>query len=325
MKAVLINPSLLNVSLDYERDAFGRHGIEFAAHDVQDEPHYAECCREAHAVMVLLQPTPRSVIEKLAMCRVIVSYGVGYDHIDAAACGERDIALCNIPGYCSQEVAAHAVALALACLRKVPLFDRLVRAGVWDNTRGYPLRRLAGQTFGLCGFGAIAQNVADMIGGFGFTRIGCDPRVDDDTFRRHGVAKVPFDELCSRSDIISLHAALTPETTHLLDYPQFLAMKKGVIIVNTARGALINEAALAQAIDAGIVKAAALDVLEREPRCGRSDSPLARYDNVVLTPHAGVQSEEAIAELRRRVVETVIAVLKGEGEAGIVNHCYPKF
>lgn len=319
MKAVLINPSLLNASLDDERETLRRHGIDFAAHDVRDDEHYVECCRGADAVMALLQPTPRSVVAGLDDCRCLVSYGIGYDHIDVAACAERGIVVCNIPGYCVQEVAAHAVALALAGLRKIAFFDRTVRAGAWDNTLGYPLRRLAGQTFGLCGFGAIARTVAEMIRGFGFRTIACDPFVDDGVFRRHGVARVSLAELCARSDVVSLHVALTPHTTHLLDFPQFASMKRGVVVVNTSRGAVINEAALARAIESGIVKAACLDVLEHEPKTSAAPPALAKYDNVIFTPHAGVQSEEAIAELRRRAVETVVAVLTGHGEASIVT------
>jgi D-3-phosphoglycerate dehydrogenase len=220
------------------------------------------------------------------------------------------ITVTYVPDYCLQEVSDHAMALLLALARKIPLSDRLVQAGRWEMPAVLPLHRLEGQVLGLIGLGNIPRKLVPKAQAFGLEVITHDPYVSPDVVKSLGVENVIFDELLARSDFISVHAPATPQTRGLLNAQAFAKMKKGVLIINTARGPLIDEPALVQALDSGQVGGAALDVLATEPP--PKDSPLLGRDNVILTPHTGFYSVDALNELQTKCAGDVARVLSGE-------------
>lgn len=319
MKAVFVdNHGLLDPKK--EKEAFGKEDITFVDANVNDDEELIAQCKDADAILVMLYKLPRPIIEKLEKCKVIVRYGIGYDNIDVQACNEKGIAVCNIPDYCFEEVAGHAAALALDCLRQVTLRDRYIRKGQWlfGGAGKYEVRRFSTLTYGLCGFGHIARQTAQYMKGFGFDMIAYDPYLPDEMFAQNGVRKVSMEELCKTADIISVHVPLSDDTRYLINKDKFAMMKKGVIIINTSRGPLINQSDLLDAMDTGIVKAAGLDVLETEPMTDLNDR-IFQYENIVLTPHFAFHSEESFEELRDKVVASAVAVLRGELPKNVVN------
>jgi D-3-phosphoglycerate dehydrogenase len=319
MKAVFVDNYGLMDSTK-EKEAFAKEGITFVDVNVQNDEELLAHCKDADAVLVMLYKFPRQIVEQLEKCKVIVRYGIGYDNVDVEACSEKGIAVCNIPDYCFEEVAGHAAALALDCLRQVTLRDRHIRKGEWlfGGAGKYQVRRFSTLTYGLCGFGHIARQTAQYMKGFGFDMIAYDPYLADEVFEQNGVRKVSMEELCKTADIISVHVPLSAETRYLINKDKFAMMKKGVIIVNTSRGPLINQSDLLDAMDAGIVKAAGLDVLETEPLTDLNDR-IFQYENVVLTPHFAFHSEESFEELRDKVIASAVTVLRGEIPKNAVN------
>jgi D-3-phosphoglycerate dehydrogenase len=266
--------------------------------------------RDADAVMVTYAKLTRDLIAQLTKCRAIGRFGLGVDNIDLPACKEKGIAVNYVPDYCIREVSDHAMALLLALIRKIPLSNKLVQAGRWEMPAVVPIRRIEGTVFGLIGFGNIPRLVAPKAQAFGISVIAHDPYAKADLFKQAGVESVGMDALLNRSDYISIHAPLTPATRGMMNAEAFAKMKKGVFVVNTARGPLIDEAALIAALDAGQVGGAALDVVTSEPLA--KDSALLGRDNVIITPHTAFYSIEALDELQRKCASDVARVLSGE-------------
>jgi D-3-phosphoglycerate dehydrogenase len=202
------------------------------------------------------------------------------------------------------------MALLLALARKIPFSNKLVQAGRWEMPAVAPLRRIEGQTLGLIGFGNIPRALAPKAKAFGLRVIAHDPYVAKNVLASYAVEGVSFDELLATSDLISVHAPLTPATRGLINAAAFAKMKKGVLLVNTARGPLIDEPALLAALDSGQVGAAGLDVIATEPP--PANSPLLGRDNLILTPHTGFYSVEALKELQTKCASDVARVLSGE-------------
>jgi len=266
--------------------------------------------RDADAILVTYAKLPGELLRELRRCKVIGRFGLGVDNIDLKTAAERGIIVTYVPDYCMQEVSDHAMALLLALARKVPFSNRLVQGGRWEMPAVAPLRRLAGQVLGLIGFGNIPRALAPKAKAFGLTVITHDPYVSKDVLAAAGVEGVSFDDLLARSDFVSVHAPLTSATRGLVNAEVFVKMKKGALIVNTARGPLIDEAALIAALDAGRLGGAALDVVATEPL--PKDSPLLGRDNVILTPHTAFYSVEALEELQTKCASDVARVLSGE-------------
>ena len=259
----------------------------------------------------------KGVIQKLQRCRCIVRLGIGYENVAVDAATERGILVCNVPTYCIDDVADHALALLMAGVRHVARQDRWIRGGRWDRTGARPARRMKGCTMGFVAFGRIARALAERVCGFGMTLLAYDPYLDAETIARYGAQKVDLDELLSRADFVTIHCPLTDETHHLLGAREFGLMKHGVFLVNTSRGPVIDETALIAALRSGKVWAAGLDVFEQEPL--PLDSPLRVFDNVVFTPHVGANSEESVADLYRIGIQIAVDVCKGRWPQGVVN------
>jgi D-3-phosphoglycerate dehydrogenase len=241
---------------------------------------------------------------------MITRAGTGFDNVDVAAATENGIVVCNAAAYCSEEVSDHTLALILACARRIVLLDRRVFSGSWgDAELAGGMRRMKNQTVGLLGFGRIARLVTRKLSGFGVRVIACDTLVSASAAASHGVEMLPLDQMLAEADYVSIHAPLTPSTYHLLNAKRFNLMKRGAYLINTSRGALINEADLVLALRQGQIAGAALDVTAIEPL--PSDSPLRELQNVILTPHFGAESSDANDELQRTTARSIIAVLRG--------------
>jgi D-3-phosphoglycerate dehydrogenase len=254
-------------------------------------------------------PVTEEVLERAASLRVVGRAGIGVDNVDVAAAAANDVVVLNVPDYAIEEVSTHALALLLACVRKVPLYDRRVKSGHWSWEDGRPLHRLRGKTVGLLAYGAIARRFAEKLAGFGLEMMAYDPYVSSEAMAEAGIEKVDRETLLESSDILSVHAPLTEETVNLLDAEAFDAMPEDAIIVHTARGGVIDTGALEEALSSGTTAAAGLDVFDPEPP---EDSPLLDRENVVLTPHTAWYAEESRRELSRSIAGDVLRVLNGE-------------
>jgi D-3-phosphoglycerate dehydrogenase len=297
-------------SLDPAKAALARVDPELRMAKSASAEDILAVAREADAILVTYAKLPGDLLRQLERCKVIGRFGLGVDNIDLPAAKEMGITVTYVPDYCLQEVSDHAMALLLALARKIPLSNTLVQAGRWEMPAVVPIYRLEGRVLGLIGFGNIPRKLVPKARAFGLHVIAHDPFVAPDVVTSLGAESVGFDELLQQSDFISVHAPLTPQTRGLLNAEAFGKMKKGVAIVNTARGPLIDEQALLQALDSGRVGAAALDVLPVEPP--PKDFPLLGRDNVILSPHTGFYSVDALNELQTKCASDVARVLSGE-------------
>ena len=254
--------------------------------------------------------------EDLPDLEVVAVMGVGVDHVNLDGATAHGVEVVHVPDYCVEEVSTHALALLLAAVRRIRLYDTQLEVNNWEWRTGRPIPRLAGRTLGFVGFGRIARRLAEKVEGFEFERIAHDPYVSRELAAEYGVELVNFDALLARSDFVSIHAPATEETVGLFDADAFAAMGDGVIVVNTSRGAIVDEAVLCDALDRDRVAAAGLDVFESEPT--DDDNPLLIRDDVVTTPHVGWYSETATEALRKRVARDVARVLLGERPANSV-------
>ena len=274
--------------------------------------------RGADAILTLDEPFTARVVDALERCRVISRFGIGVDRVDVEAATRKGIVVANVPDACVDEVSDHALALLLASSRRVRALDRAVRAGVW-STLGVAgeVRRLRGQVLGVVGFGRTGRAFAEKAAALGLRVVAHDRYVDADVIRSAGAEPVALAELLERSDWISLHLPLTHETRHLIDAAALSRTKPTAVLINTARGGLVDQAALVATLRDGTLAGAALDVFEREPPA--PDDPLLELDNVLLTSHAAFYSVEAAAEVRSRAVENVARVLRGREPLAAVN------
>jgi D-3-phosphoglycerate dehydrogenase len=303
----------------FERDILAQSGIEWVVGQYRTPETAGAAAQGADVVMVQsVRPLlTRAVIGQLPRCRCIVRLGIGYDSVDVAAATEQGILVCNVPTYCVDDVADHALALLMDGVRHVARQDRWIRAGRWDRTGAKPARRLRGCTMGFVAFGRTARALAQRVSGFGMTLLAFDPYIDGETAARCGVQKVELDDLLRRADCISVHAPLSDATRHLLSDREFGLMKQGVFIVNTSRGPVIDEAALVRALRSGKIWGAGLDVFEKEPP--PLDSPLRQFEQVTFTPHVSANSEDSRADLYRIGCEIAIDVCSGRWPQAVVN------
>ena len=274
--------------------------------------------RHADGVIVQkLGPVDAVFMDPLEKCKVIARTGIGLDPIDVPAATERGICVVHVPGYCEEEVADHTLALLLACARKVPLYDQNVKAGTWDFNVGAPLHRLRGRTLGLIGFGKISRMVARRAQGFGLRVVVHDPYLDERQVEEFDVELVSFDALLERSDFVSLHAPLNDTSRGMMNSGALGKMKSDAFLINTARGPLVNESDLVEALRSGIIAGAALDVRSEEPPSSKSE--LCELDNVILTPHAAYYSVESLELLQTLFARYTGMVLVGKRPEGLAN------
>jgi D-3-phosphoglycerate dehydrogenase len=273
--------------------------------------------RDMDALLVTWAPITAAVSAALTHCKLIIRCGIGVDNVDLVAAKARGIPVCNVPDYGVREVAEHALALALALVRQLPQIDHRLRGGNWKMMPDRPMLALHASTFATAGFGRIARTAHEMMRAFGCARIAYDPYVTVEVMTAAGVEKVELDQLFARADILSLHLPLLPETKHFVSAARLAQMKKTAILVNTARGPLIDTVALAAALKAGTIAGAGLDVYEKEPV--EKDHPLFAAPNALLTSHVAWYSESSIPKLQQLAAEEVIRGLRGEPLKNQVN------
>lgn len=261
-------------------------------------------------------PITADVMAQMPKCKIIARYGIGVDTIDLEAATAAGIIVTNNPTYCIEEVAEHTMALLLACCRKVPFYDRMVRDGRWDVSAGKPMRRLAGSTLGLVGFGNIARQVGIRAAAFGMRVLYADPFVKEGQFQVPG-QKVDLKDLLREADYVSLHPPLTPETRKMINDDTLARMKPSAYLINCARGPVVDTDALVRALDARKIAGCALDTVDPEPL--PNPHPLRGRDNVMLLPHAAWYSEQALVGLQAGAPSEVRRVLSGEWPVNVVN------
>jgi D-3-phosphoglycerate dehydrogenase len=309
MTAVVVTDQAFG-GVERERAVAESHGVDFAEHHVQTEADTIAAVAGARVVFVNFAPITRAVLAVLGPGAVVIRYGIGYDNVDAVAAAELGVAVCNVPDYGADTVADHTVALMLASLRRLNRYTATIRKDGWVAPAELgSIRGFAETTVGLIGTGRIGRAVARRLRPFGFSVVAFDPFVDGDTLRADGIEPVTLDRLLADADIVSLHAPLTEANRHLLGEEQFRSMRRGAVVVNTSRGPLIDEDALARALDDGMLGAAALDVFEVEPL--PEGSPLRELPNVLLTPHAAFFSDTSLAALQRLAAEEADRALSG--------------
>jgi D-3-phosphoglycerate dehydrogenase / 2-oxoglutarate reductase len=274
--------------------------------------------RDADAIVVVYSPLTRAVMSALEGLKTVVRTGVGYDVIDVPAATELGVIVVNIPDLWIREVANHALGLLLAWNRKIIALDRQVHGGTWGvGAMGPRTGAIHDETVGIVGLGNIGSAFARRVTAFETKVIACDPYVDDRRFKELGVERVTLEALAERADYVSVHTLLNAETRHLIGEAFFRRMKSTAILINTSRGPVVDEQALARALQDKRLAGAALDVWETEPI--GADNPLLKMDNVIATPHAAYFSSAAVAQVPRRCGEEVARVLTGQRPLNVVN------
>jgi D-3-phosphoglycerate dehydrogenase len=296
--------------VDRERAIAQRHGCSFAEYDVRSEDDTARAVRGSKVVFVNFAPITRKVLSQLAPGAVVIRYGIGFDNVDMRAAREFGVMVCNVPDYGADTVADHTVALLLALLRRVVVYTQGIRADSWLQPGDVgSIRGFAETTVGLIGTGRIGRAVATRLAPFGFRVVAFDPFVDGEALRSVGIVPLGLDELLAEADAVSLHAPLTDGSHHLLNAARLAKLKPGAVVVNTSRGPLVDESALADALHTGRLAGAALDVYETEPL--PAASRLRDIPNVLLTPHAAFYSDTSLANLQRLAAEEADRALSG--------------
>ena len=298
-------------SMSVEERLFAENGLSYTHLACRTEDKVIAECRGAGIVMNQYAPFSERVFAGLAPdLKLVVRYGVGVDNIDLEAATRHGVQICNVPDYGMNKVSDHALGLMLALVRKLAFITDRTRRGDWDYRRTIPVRRLATLTVGVVGVGRIGGLFAHKVSALGCRVLGVDP-LRPTLERQHPEARfVSFDELVAESDVISIHCPLTAETRNLFGADALARMKPTAVLINTARGGIIDEAALADAFARGAIGGAAIDTVAREPLA--PDSPLLSHPNCLVTPHMAWYSEESAEELNRKVAEEAIRFAMGE-------------
>ncbi len=305
--------------VEQERRAVEAAGGTLTTGQAITEEQVADLCKDADGVLTARAPIGARAISAMQRCRIIVRYGIGVDTVDVAAATKRGILVANVPDYCLDEVSDHALALLMMLSRQMLPAIALAKEDTWAVAKMPPLQRLRGQTCGLIGCGRIGSLLAGKVKALGMSVIIHDPYLSEPRAREMGAELVSLDALLARADFISLHAPLNDATHHLLGEAAFAKMKKTASIINTARGGLIDEAALLAALDAGKIFGAGLDVLESETAVTAIRSALVRHPKMIVTAHTAWLSQQARALLQLRAIEQALACLRGEMPYGLVN------
>ena len=297
-------------TLDPARDVLAKVDAELVMAEQPTPDSILSVASEADAVLVTYGKITSEVIDGLKNCKVIGRFGIGIDNIDIPAATAKGIIVVYAPVYCLEEVSDHAMALMLSLARKITFSNNLVSDGRWEMPAVVPIARLKGRTLGLVGLGNIPQNIVGKAQAFGMEVAASDPYCPDDIFNKLNVKKMELDELLSVSDFVSIHAPLTEETEGMFNAGAFKKMKNSAFLINTARGPLVNIDDLAAALENGEIAGAGLDVLPTEPPT--KDNPLVGRPDVILTPHTGFYSEDALLDLQTTVASDVADVLDGK-------------
>ena len=307
--------------LEIEKEVLSGVDAELAVAPDGEEETLVDLAQGCVGIMTCWAQTTRRVIEAaLPDLKVIARYGVGLDNIDVDFATRAGIPVTYVPTYCVVDVAEHALAYILALSRKLSLFNRKTREGVWDIQVGMPLRRLQGKCLGIVGFGHIGREVARRARAFDLEICVCDPVLSEEEALQAEVQLLSFEELLEKADFITLHVPLIPATESLIGRAELERMKPTAFLINTARGGLIDEDALYQALIQGEIGGAGLDVRRQEPP--EAGDRLLGLDQVLHSPHAAFYSTESLEELERQTAWEVRRVLEGQEPNNLVNPDY---
>ena len=304
-------------NLDTERQILRGIDAELLVAETGEEAELLTLAPQADGILTNWQQVTAVVLQAATQCRVVSRYGVGVDNIDVAAATACGIAVTNVPDYCMEETSDHALALLLACARRLWPLLNLTKQGGWDLQSEQPYFRLRGRTLGLVGYGRIAQALVPKAQALGLRVLAYTPRLTAVDVAPGVDVTNDLHDLLRRSDYVSLHAPTTAVTKHLINAEALRQMKPTAYLINTARGALVDETALYTAVSEGWILGAALDVLQNE--APDTNNPLLTLDNVLITPHAAFYSREAITELTTKAAQNIVAILQGQPTPYIVN------
>jgi len=304
-------------STDPEREVLEAAGIELVIAPDTSESTLADLARDVDAIMFCFAQVTSKVLEAATNCKIAARYGIGVDNVDIAKATELGIVVTNVPDYCMDEVTDHALGMILALNRRLVPHNRTVVAGGWNDVAlDQPMHRTRGATLGIVGFGRIGRALADKAVGFGMNILAYDPMIEIGT-KVDGTDAVSLDDLLAGSDFVSLHVPLIPATENMIGAPELAKMKPGSIIVNCARGGLIDEDALAASLASGHTAGAGLDVVEPTPP--DPAGALLQQENVIITPHTAFFSQASTLELEQRTAQEVVRVLAGEPPENLIN------
>ena len=304
-------------STDPEREVLEAAGIELVIAPDTSEATLADLSKDVDAIMFCFAQVTAKVLESATYCKIAARYGIGVDNVDIAKATELGIIVTNVPDYCMDEVTDHALGMILALNRRlVPHTNAVVGNGWNDVALNQPMHRTRGAILGIVGYGRIGRSLAAKAVGFGMNILAYDPLIEIGS-EIDGASVVSLDELLAKSDFISLHVPLIPSTQNMISAPQLAKMKSRSIIVNCARGGLIDEDALAQSLASGHTAGAGLDVVEPTPPDPASD--LLQQENVIITPHTAFFSQASTLELEQRTAQEVVRVLNGKKPENLIN------
>ncbi len=330
-RAVRLNADTYPVEPEEVR-TLAEAGAELVCIEGQQPDDILRAARDCDALLVVSSHVPETVIAQLTRCRTIARLGAGTDKIAVEAATQHGIVVSNVPDFCLGEQADHTMALLLSFARRLPYMQDAMRQGQWTARQHAGVHRIAGKTLGLLGFGASAQAVARRAAGFGLQLLAWTRSPDKyrELASTLGVRLLPFDQLLGRSDFVSIHLPLTALTRHLLGVAELASMKPDAVLINTSRGAIVDEAALVECLRRGAIAGAALDVFEGidvfAPPGAPAQHPLLTLDNVIATPHCAGSSVESSYESKTRGAQHAAAVLGGQWPAHLVNpEVVPRF
>ena len=300
--------------LDIERNTLAEVDAELIVAPQSDEPTLVQLAEDVDAILTCWARVTRPVIDASSKLRIIGRLGIGLDNIDVAHATSRRVLVTNVPDYCLDEVAEHALALIFALARKVAFYHGATKHGRYNLKAGLPLWRVRGKTLGIVGLGNIGRRLAEKAVGVGLNVVATGRQRRD---LPEGIEWLPLDDLLARSDFVSLHVPATPETAGMISTAQLARMKPTAFLINTSRGALIDEVALADALSRGVIAGAALDVQQQEPP--DLSKPPMNDSRVIVTPHAAFMSVESLVELRTRASRQIADCLASRTPENIVN------
>jgi D-3-phosphoglycerate dehydrogenase len=300
-----------------EAEVLAEVGARLLVAETGSEDELLSLVPQADAILTCFKRVSAQVVQAGTKLQVIGRYGIGVDNIAVDEATRLNIPVTNVPVYCLDEVAEHALTLLLACARNICHYNSAARAGDWSLNTARPLFRVRGQVLGIVGFGKIGQTLAHKAQGLGLHLMAFDPHVPEQVMHSSGVEPSGLEELLARADFVSLHTPLLPDTRDLINEERLRRMKPTAFLINTARGGLVDHAALARALQEHWIAGAALDVFV--PEVLPADHPLLAQPNLIVTPHVAFYSEESLVELETKAAQNVAAILSGQRPASVVN------
>jgi len=303
-------------SFDIEKKVLSKYNVDLVKFQCKTEEELISMCKDADALLNQYAKITPYVIENLDHVKIIARYGIGVDNIDLDAASKKNIFVTNVV-YDICDVADHTIMLMLALTRKLFLVDKSIKKFEWDWKKFHPITRIKGKTIGIIGLGRVGRQVAKRLIGFDVNLLAYDPYIPVDVFQTYNAKKVDYTTLLEQSDIITVHVPLNKETRNMISTNQLQKMKKKMILINAARGGIVDEKALYKVLMKKEIAGVGLDVLETEPI--QKDNQLLYFDNVIITPHMGWYSEDTVDEVQRIAAEQVLQCLEGKIPANLVN------